>query len=150
MGYQHGQAITLKQGMFCVPIRDSKTTGWFAASRDAGLSITINSLKGLLSSRPREPAAFEITLWDNHKSLAVEGATVRLAARMPHHDRDTPGGHGLANVPGSQGLMATPASPGRYTVEPVDFSMPGAWLIEIQVQQEGKTQRAYFATMVDE
>jgi hypothetical protein len=150
MGYQHGQAITLKPGMFCVPIRDSKTTAWFAASQDAGLSITINSLRGILTSGRRDHAVFEITLWDNHKSVAVEGATVRLCARMPHHDRDTPGGHGLANDPGSRGLMATPASSGRYTVEPINFSMSGAWLVEIQVQQEGKSQRAYFATMVDE
>jgi hypothetical protein len=150
MGYQHGQAITLKQGMFCVPVRDSNTTGWFAASRDAGLSITINSLQGLLTSRPHAQAAFEITLWDNHRSIAVAGATVHLFIRMPHHDRDTPGGHGLANDPDSRGLPATPASPGRYTVEPINFSMSGAWLVEIQVQQEGKAQQAYFATMVDE
>jgi hypothetical protein len=47
-------------------------------------------------------------------------------------------------------LTATPASPGRYTVVPMHFSMSGAWLVEIQGQQEGKTQRADFATMVDE
>jgi hypothetical protein len=150
MGYQHGQAITLKQGMFCVPVRDGKTTGWFAASRDAGLSITINSLKGLLTSSHREPAAFEITLWDNHQGAAVEGATVHLFAHMPHHDRDTPGGHSLANDPGSRGLIATPTSPGRHTAQSINFSMPGAWLVEIQVQQEGKAQLAYFATMVDD
>src|SRR4029453_9203295 len=50
LGYQHGQAISLKQGMFWFPIRDSQTTAWFAASQDSGLSVTINSLKGLLTS----------------------------------------------------------------------------------------------------
>jgi hypothetical protein len=149
-GYQHGQTISLQQGMFCVPIRTSQTTAWFAASQDARLSVTINSLKGLLSSRHGAPAAFEITLWDTHKGTAVEGASIRLFARMPHHDRDTPGGHSLANDPDRRGLTAISSSPGRYTAEPVHFSMPGAWLVEIQVQQEGKVQRAYFATMVDE
>jgi hypothetical protein len=150
LGYQHGQTVALQQGMFCVPIRDSQTTAWFAASQDIGLSVTINSLKGLLSSSPRHPAALEITLWDNYKGATVEGASIRLFARMPHHDRDTPGGHGLANDPARRGLAAIPSSPGRYTAEPIHFSMPGAWLVEMQVQQEGKAQQAYFATMVDE
>jgi hypothetical protein len=150
LGYQHGQAISLKQGMFCVPIRDSQTTAWFAASQDVGLSVTINSLKGLLTSSHGGHAAFAITLWDNHRGTAVEGASIRLFARMPHHDRDTPGGHGLANDPDIRGLTAIPSSPGHYTTEPIHFAMPGAWLVEIQVQQEGKAQRAYFATMVDE
>jgi hypothetical protein len=150
LGYQHGQAISLKQGMFCVPIRDSQTTAWFAISWDAGLSVTINSLKGLLSSGHGDHAAFAITLWDNHRGAAVEGASIRLFARMPHHDRDTPGGHGLANDPDMRGLTAIPSSPGHYTAEPIHFAMPGAWLVEIQIQQEGKAQRAYFATMVDE
>ena len=129
-------------------IRDSQTTAWFAISWDAGLSVTINSLKGLLSSGHGDHAAFAITLWDNHRGAAVEGASIRLFARMPHHDRDTPGGHGLANDPDMRRLTAIPASPGHYTAEPIYFAMPGAWLVEIQVQQEGKTQRAYFATMV--
>jgi hypothetical protein len=150
MGYQHGPAISLKQGMFCVLIRDSQTTAWFAVSQDAGLSITINSLKGLITGRHNNHAAFEITLWDNDKSTAVEGASIHLFVRMPHHDRDMPGGHGLANDPDIRGLTAIPSSSGRYTAEPIHFSMPGAWLVEIQVQQEGKAQRAYFATIVDE
>ena len=33
LGYQHGQTISLQQGMFCVPIRDSQTTAWFPAAR---------------------------------------------------------------------------------------------------------------------
>ena len=49
-----------------------------------------------------------------------------------------------------RGLMATPSGSGRYTAEPIHFSMPGAWLVEMQVQQEGKAQLAYFATIVDE
>ena len=138
MGYQHGPAISLKQGMFCVSIRASQTTAWFAASQTAGLSVTINSLKGLLSSRHGDHATFEIALWDNHKGAAVEGSSIRLFARMPHHDPDM------------RGLTAIPSSPGRYTAEPIHFSMPGAWLVEIQMQQEGKVQRAYFATMVGE
>ena len=150
MGYQHGPAITLQQGMFCVPVRDSKTTGWFAISRDAAFSITVNSLRGILTRSRGDHEAFEITLWDNHKGVPVEDATVHLFARMPHHDRDTPGGHGLTNDPNVRGLIATSSGLGRYTVEPVDFSMSGAWLVEIQVQQGGKTQRAYFATMVDD
>jgi hypothetical protein len=150
LGYQHGQTISLQQRMFCVPIRASQTTAWFAAGQDAGLSITINSLKGLLSSSLRDPAAFEITLWDNHRGTAVEESSIRLFARMPHHDRDMPGGHGLANDPDVRGLTAIPSGSGRYTAEPIHFSMPGAWLVEIQVQQKGKAQQAYFATMVDE
>lgn len=149
-GYQHGQAISLKQGMFCVPIRTSQTTAWFAANQDTGLSVTINSLKGLLSSRHGESAAFEITLRDNLKGTTVERASIRLFACMPHHDRDTPGGHGLANDPDMRGLTAIPSGSGRYTVEPIHFAMPGAWLVKMQVQQEGKAQQAYFATMVDE
>ena len=67
-----------------------------------------------------------------------EGSSIRLFARMPHHDRDMPGGHGLANDPDMRGLTAIPSSPGRYTAESIHFSMPGAWLVEIQMQQEGR------------
>ena len=151
LGYQHGQTISLQQGMFCVPIRASQITAWFAASQDAGLSVTINSLKGLLSSSLRDPAAFEITLWDNHKGAAVEGSqhpSVRpyATSRSGHARRSWPGGTTLTCV----GSLATPSGSGRYTAEPIHFVMSGAWLVEMQVQQKGKAQLAYFATIVDE
>jgi hypothetical protein len=46
--------------------------------------------------------------------------------------------------------MAIPSGSGRYTAEPIHFVMSGAWLVEMQVQQEGKVQLAYFATIVEE
>jgi hypothetical protein len=49
-----------------------------------------------------------------------------------------------------QGLAAQPDQEGRYRVQTVDFSMAGAWLVEVQVQQGGKTYRAYFAVDVGE
>jgi hypothetical protein len=75
---------------------------------------------------------------------------VRLLARMPHHDRRMPGGHGLANDPDAQGLEAQLDNEGRYRVPTVDFSMAGAWLVEVQVQQSGNVYQAYFAVDVGE
>ena len=112
-----------------------------SGSQDVGFSVTINSLKGLLSSRHGEPAAFEITLWDNRKGAAVGGASIRLFAHMPHHDRDTPGGHGLANDPDMRGLTAIPSGSGRYTAEPIHFSMPGAWLVEYRCSRRARHNR---------
>jgi hypothetical protein len=61
-----------------------------------------------------------------------------------------PGGHGLANDPDAQGLEAQPDKEGRHRVPTVDFSMAGAWLVEVQVQQSGNVYQAYFAVDVGE
>jgi hypothetical protein len=150
MGYRHGQEVTLRQGMLCVPLRDSKTTAWAATTREPGLSVMINSLTGPLAWSSDHPVSLEITLWDTRKSAPVDEARVRLLARMPHHDSPTPGGHGLANDPYVRGLVASPAGRGRYALAALDFSMPGAWLVEVEVQQGHQTQPAYFAPLVGE
>jgi hypothetical protein len=150
MGYRHGQEVTPRQGMLCVPIRDSKTTAWAATSREPGFNVMINSLSGTLTWSSGNRGMLEITLWDTRKSTPVDDAVVRLLARMPQHDHHTPGGHGLANDPYVRGLMASPTGRGRYTIVPLDFNMPGAWLVEIQVQQGSQMQPAYFAPMIGE
>jgi hypothetical protein len=69
---------------------------------------------------------------------------------MPYHDHRMPGGHGTANDPDVQGFVAQRHEQGRYLVPTVDFSMPGPWLFEIQLQDGTTTSWAYFAVDVGE
>jgi hypothetical protein len=89
-----------------------------------------------------------------HGPMAPRGqassAPPQLLARMPHHDRGMPGGHGPANDPDAQGLVAQPVGQGRYTVQPVDLAMSGPWLFEIHVHEGAETRKAYFAASVGE
>ena len=80
----------------------------------------------------------------------VEEGQVLLLARMPHHDRRMPGGHGLANDPDVEGLAATPKGNGDYAMPTVDFSMGGAWFFEVHLKKGGKMYKAYFATEIGE
>jgi hypothetical protein len=150
IGYQHGQAITLQEGMLCVPIDGHSATEWMAVSREPSLFVMAESLTGPLTHNSRENEALAFTIMRRGESSTHEPLRVRLLARMPHHDRQMPGGHGLANDPDVQGLVAHPDNQGRYAVQTVDFSMAGAWLFEIQVQQGADTFTAYFATDVGE
>ena len=125
MGYHHGQEVTLRQGMLCVPIRDSQTTAWVASSQEAGLSVIVNAPNGILTPGAGHHASFDITLWDTRHGIPVDDATVRLVARMPHHDHQTPGGHGLASDPDVHGLLASPTGRGRYTI--ADARFQHAW-----------------------
>lgn len=150
LGYRHGQAVTPRPGMLCVPLRDSNTTAWAAIGREAGWRVTVNSLSGPLTADADQRAALEITVLDSRQGAAVDDATVRLLARMPQHDQHTPGGHGLVNDPYLRGLVATPMGRGRYTIAGLAFGMPGPWLVAIQVQEGRQTQQVYFAPVVGE
>jgi hypothetical protein len=150
MGYHHGQDITPQEGMLCVPIGRQDDTRWAAVSHDPSLSVMAESLKGPLTHNSRANEAFALSVRRRGAGTSDKPPTVRLLARMPHHDRQLPGGHGLANDPDAHGLEAQLDEQGRYRVPTVDFSMAGAWLVEVQVQQGGNTSRAYFAVDVGE
>jgi hypothetical protein len=150
MGYHHGQDITPQEGMLCAPIGRQDDTRWAAVSHDPSLSVMAESLKGPLTHNSRANEAFALSVRRRGAGTSDKPPTVRLLARMPHHDRQLPGGHGLANDPDAHGLEAQLDEQGRYRVPTVDFSMAGAWLVEVQVQQGGNTSRAYFAVDVGE
>jgi hypothetical protein len=134
--------------MPCVTVGDLQATEWTALSSDASLIVKATSLKGPLAHNSRANEAFRFTI--ERASVPMEQAQVRLMVRMPHHDRGVPGGHGPANDPDVKGLTAQPDGPGRYTVQSVDFSMAGPWLLELQVQEGAKTQKAYVGVAVGE
>lgn len=149
LGFQHGQDIVPQAGMTCVPVGDVENNAWMTVSPESNLVVLAKSLKGALAhnSRANESLALEIVL----DGKSVEQAQVRLLARMPHHDRRLPGGHGPANDPDVQGLEAKyDTAQGRYVVPTVDFSMSGPWLFEVQIQQENTMHKAYFATEIGE
>jgi hypothetical protein len=150
MGYRHGQDILLQEGMLCVPIGRQDDTTWATVSRDSSLSVTAESLRGALTHNSRANEALMLTVRRGDAGAVEAQTQVRLLTRMPHHDRRMPGGHGLANDPDVQGLEAQLDKDGRYRLPTIDFSMAGAWLVEVQVQQSGNTYRAYFAIDVGE
>jgi hypothetical protein len=150
MGYQHGQDISLQEGMLCVPIGRQDATTWTAVSRDPSLSVTAESLRGVLTHNSRANEALMLTVRRGDAGTSEAQPQVRLLARMPHHDRRMPGGHGLANDPDVQGLEAQLDKEGLYRVPTVDFSMAGTWLIEVQAQQNGNMYQDYFAVDVGE
>lgn len=150
MGLQHGQEITLKPGMLCVPINGKDDTTWMAVSSEPSLRVMADSLKGPLSHNSRTNESLALTVMRRGTDMSMQPLHVRMLARMPHHDRQMPGGHGLANDPDVQGLDTQRDDLGRYNVPTVDFPMAGAWLFEVQVQQGEDTLRAYFATEIGE
>ncbi|MDE0343511.1 MAG: FixH family protein [Deltaproteobacteria bacterium] len=147
MGLKHGDDVPVTAGRLCVPVDDAAES-WVAVSEQEGLHVRVRSLKGGVAHNSRANEAFEVEVMEGKKP--VEGASVQLKARMPHHDRSMAGGHGLANDPEAQGIEARPSGPGRYTVLTADFSMAGSWLFEVRVTQGGKEVKAYFATPVGE
>lgn len=147
MGLMHGGEYPAGAGMLCVPV-DRSTQSWTAVSNAKNLHVTAKSLKGALNHNSRGNEAFEILVMDDNEP--VEDAEVALIARMPQHDRSIKGGHGVANDPDAKGIEAKPSGQGRYTVQTVDFSMPGSWLFEVDVARGAKVSKAYFATNVGE
>ncbi|MDE0212984.1 MAG: FixH family protein [Deltaproteobacteria bacterium] len=147
MGLKHGDDVPVTAGRLCVPVDDAAES-WVAVSEQEGLHVRVRSLKGGLAHNSRANEAFEVEVMEGKKP--VEGASVQLKARMPHHDRSMAGGHGLANDPEVQGIEAKPSGPGRYTVQTADFSMAGSWLFEVGVTRGGTEVKAYFATPVVE
>lgn len=148
MGLKHGQNIATKKGKLCVPVSGGKGLKWLATGEDPMMKIHARSLRGELTHSSRANEAMELSITRHGKP--VEGAHVRLIARMPHHDRQMPGGHGLANDPDVKGVPAKAIGGGKYRVTTVDFPMGGAWLFEVRVEKDGKTSRAYFAGTVGE
>ena len=130
LGYTHGQEIVLQEDMLCVPIVNAGPQRWTAVGPQGAPKVTVESFQGALKSGSRVNTAFALTI--RQGDAPVEQAQVRLLARMPHHDRHMPGGHGPANDPDVQGIMAQPVGQGRYTIPTVDFTMDGPWLFEVQ------------------
>jgi hypothetical protein len=123
-------------------------TEWIAVSHDSALVVTAASMTGTLTHNSRDNEALEVMV--AHNGAPVKPADMRLFVRMPHHDRRTPGGHGLANDPDVQGLKGRPAGAAHYTVRPLDLTMAGLWLFEVRVQQGTEVHTAYFAADVGE
>lgn len=63
---------------------------------------------------------------------AIEDASILLGGGMPQHD------HGLATNPRVTRYLGE----GRYLIEGIRFHMPGAWLMEIQVDHNGQRYRS--------
>lgn len=150
LGYQHGQEITVQQGMLCVPIGGKDATMWAGISHDPTLLVQAESLQGPLTHNSRTNETLALTVMRRGDHAADGQPHVRVLARMPTHDRRMPGGHGPANDPDVQGFVAQLDGQGRYVVQTIDFSMPGTWLFEVHVQQGADTYRAYFAVEVGE
>lgn len=146
MGLKHGDPIQIKTGMLCVPLSKKSMTQWKAVSADDSLQVTAKSLRGELAHNSRDNEGFEIMVMKG--KATVEGADVKVIARMPQHDHLMPGGHGLANDPDVKGIKAQPSGKGRYVIKTVDFSMADAWLFEVQVTRGKKSSSAYFAAQV--
>lgn len=149
MGYQHGQAIVVGKDGLCVPISGLGDTAWTAVSQDDSLSVAVESLRGELAHNSRANEGFGLMVVAPDGKL-LKSADVQLLVRMPHHDHRMPGGHGPANDPDVKGLAVMPDDQGRYRVSTVDFSMPGPWLLEVVVKNNGETLKAYFAPNVGE
>jgi hypothetical protein len=146
MGLRHGDNINLDFGRLCVPLEEKATTRWTAVSAASLLHVTVKSLRGGLAHNSRANEGFEIII--SQASKPISDADVRVVARMPHHDRKMPGGHGPANDPDAHGVAAKPAGNGRYMLNTVDFNMGGAWLFEVRVKRGSDTTKAYFAARV--
>lgn len=148
MGHQHGDDIPIGKDMLCVPIAEMTSTSWTSKSASANLHVTATSRTGPLAhnSRANESLSFNIRRDGN----PIEQAKIRVKARMPHHDHRMPGGHGPANDPDVKGLEAQSQGGGDYTLSTIDFSMGGAWLFEIDIQEGDTMYKVYFASEIGE
>lgn len=148
MGYHHGQDIVPTREMLCVQTGKAQARTWTAVGQPGMPVVTVESLKGALTAENRQHASFALSI--TQAGAPVDTASVRLLARMPHHDRRLPGGHGAANDPDVKGVPAQAAGAGRYTVPLVDLTMDGPWLFEIQIQGDTTTHKVYVAPTVGE
>jgi YtkA-like len=148
MGYTHGQEIVPQEDMLCVPIVGAGTLRWSAMGHKAAPTVTVEAPKGALTHGHRTNTALILAV--RQGDTPVEQAQVRLLARMPHHDRRMPGGHGSTNDPDVQGIVVQPVGQGRYTIPAIDFTMAGPWLLEVQVQQESEMHTVYLAASIGE
>jgi hypothetical protein len=145
-GLRHGELVNVESGRLCVPVNEKSETQWRAVSKSSSLEINARSLRGELAHNSRSNEGFEITIMDGSKPVGK--ADVRVVARMPHHDKKMPGGHGPANDPDAAGMATKSLGKGRYTLNDVDFNMGGPWLFEVQVKRGAGTSKAYFAANV--
>ena len=148
LGYRHGQGIVPTHDMLCVPVRGAKDVSWTSTGQYDAPVVQVESRQGPLTPSNRRSASFVLAVQQGGKT--VDAAEVRVLARMPHHDRRLPGGHGPANDPEVKGLLAQPEGAGRYSVSLVDFTMSGPWLLEIQVQRDNAVQKVYVAPELGE
>jgi len=70
----------------------------------------------------------------NAEGKPVTGATVEFDAQMPAH------GHGLPTAPQVTGEVA----PGDYRLEGLRFSMPGHWVLRVNVNVQQRTDTLHF------
>jgi hypothetical protein len=81
----------------------------------------------------------KLHLWAVHLSGAdgapVFGATIMIDGGMPEH------GHGLPTAPRAE----AGANPGDYVVKGMKFSMPGWWVLKLDIRApDGRTDKVTF------
>lgn len=97
----------------------------------------------LMSATPNPPTKGDNT-WMIHVTdaagMAVDGATIKVTPFMPEH------GHGS-----SIDVMVTPkGSGGEYTLDPVNFSMPGVWETTMDITTStGDTDSVKFSFCIE-
>lgn len=109
--------------------------------------FVLESARGPLTADAADNEGFLVRLFDDD-GTPILGAAVTLECRMPHHNRTNPRGHGPANDLAASGLGAVPQPDGAYTVETVDFSMAGPWLVTARAVIGTRTEKAHWAVMV--
>ncbi len=150
MGYRHGQAIVPTDKMMCIPVNSPTDTAWATISSSNIWAVTAESMTGPLAHNSRANERLQFTVMKSHSPATLTPSQVRVFVRMPHHDHRMLGGHGPANDPDVTGIEVQFDQQGRYTLPTLDFSMAGAWLVEMQIKDGAETHRAYFAAHVGE
>lgn len=105
------------------------------ASPSASAAINVSPVNGIslaVSSQVTPVPLNQMHSWvislHNATGSAIENATITIDGGMPQHD------HGLATKPQVTDYLGD----GNYLIEGIRFHMPGAWLMQIQIEYNGQ------------
>lgn len=111
-----------------------------AENTDPAITQVTQSQNYVVTLKPLSPPvkvgrihAWTVTL-QNRDGERVNGAVVKVGGGMPHH------GHGFPTSPVVSGQLES----GDYLLEGLKFSMRGAWLIELNINVNGATDKVRF------
>ena len=121
----------LARVLFCV-VMCSTASG-------AGAQISVTTIDGInisLTSQITPVPLNQMHSWvislHNTHNEPLEDAVIMVDGGMPEHD------HGLATSPQVTDYLGD----GRYLIEGLRFHMPGLWLLEIQIEHQGRRFRS--------
>jgi hypothetical protein len=115
--------------MLVVALLSSNAMAQITVSETEGIQIVITSQ---VTPIPLNQMHSWVIRLNSDTGEAIENANIRVEGGMPAHN------HGLATRPQATDYLGE----GEYLVEGLRFHMAGDWLMDIQIEHNGRNYRA--------